>query len=80
MGVTSYLHKETEYIPWSAALDSMGYISKMLKRTAAYGEFKRYMKSLVGPLVRRVGIEQKDGDQGPKLQNFNLPKLTGLLI
>lgn len=32
LGVTSYLHKETEYIPWAAALDGMSYLSSMLKR------------------------------------------------
>jgi hypothetical protein len=63
LGVTSYLHKETEYVPWSAALDNMGYISKMLRRSGAYGEFKRYMRALVEPLMHRVGFELRDNDQ-----------------
>ena len=38
--VTSYLHSETEYIPWAAALTGLRYIEEMLKRTPAYGDFK----------------------------------------
>jgi hypothetical protein len=45
----------------------MGYISRMLKRSAAYGEFKRYMRSLVEPLMKRVGFEVRDDDQDPML-------------
>ena len=40
LSITSYLHKETEYIPWSAALTGLRYLDDMLERTAAYGKFK----------------------------------------
>ena len=40
LGVTSYLEREKAYIAWSAALDGFSYIDKMLKRTAAYGDFE----------------------------------------
>merc|ERR1719219_1183701 len=55
LGVTSYLNKEVEYIPWAAALSGMGYLSQMLKRTPAYGSYKKYMRKLVDPLYNRVG-------------------------
>ena len=35
----------------------MGYISQMLKRTSAYGAYKKYMKKLVDPLYNRVGCK-----------------------
>ena len=41
LSLTSYLSKETEYIPWSAALTGLSYVNKMLKRTSAYGDFRR---------------------------------------
>ena len=63
LGITSYLHKETEYIPWAAALSNMGYISSMLKRSAAYGPFRKYMRYLVDPLYTRVGFELRPDDQ-----------------
>merc|ERR1719266_2949051 len=63
LGVTSYLNKEVEYIPWAAALSGMGYISQMLKRTSAYGAYKKYMKKLVDPLYNRVGYKSDPNDQ-----------------
>ena len=41
LSLTSYLKSETDYIPWSAALSGLTYINNMLKRTEAYGDFKR---------------------------------------
>ena len=63
LGVTSYLNKETEYIPWAAALRGMSYIKLMLKRTPAYGAFKKYMRNLVDPLFKREGYKTQDSDQ-----------------
>merc|ERR1719219_1280145 len=63
LGVTSYLNKEVEYIPWAAALSGMGYISQMLKRTPAYGSYKKYMRKLVDPLFNRVGYKSRVNDQ-----------------
>jgi aminopeptidase N len=51
LGVTSYLNSETEYIPWAAALTALRHLEEMLKRTAAYGNFKVYMRSLIDPLI-----------------------------
>ena len=63
LGVTSYLNKEEEYIPWSAALGGMRYIRDMLKRTPAYGSFKKYVRNLVDPLYKRVGYKTQPNDQ-----------------
>ena len=40
LGVTSYLAKETEYIPWKAALNGIAYLKSMLNRSPVYGDFK----------------------------------------
>ena len=63
LGVTSYLDKETEYIPWSAALGGLSYIKSQLKRTPAYGAFKKYVRNLIDPLYKRVGFKTLDTDQ-----------------
>ena len=63
LGVTSYLGEELEYIPWAAALSGMSYLSRMLKRSAAYGAYKKYMRNLVDPLYNRVGYRSEEGDQ-----------------
>ena len=46
LSVTGYLSKEVEYVPWVSALNGLSYINTMLKRTAAYGEFKKSVLSL----------------------------------
>lgn len=38
--ITNYLRKETEYLPWKAALDNLEYLDAMLRRTTAYDSFK----------------------------------------
>ncbi len=63
LGVTSYLNNEVEYIPWTAALNGMSYINRMLKRTPSYGYFKSYMRKLIDPLYNRVGFKSKPQDQ-----------------
>lgn len=62
LGVTQYLSREIEYTPWKAALYGFGYIDTMLERTPAYGEFQRYMKTLIHPLYNRLGFEAKPSD------------------
>merc|ERR1712223_1454284 len=63
LGVTSYLSKEVEYIPWAAALSGMGYLSRQLKRSPAYGSYKKYMRNLVDPLYNRVGYYSQSEEQ-----------------
>ena len=38
--LTRYLERETEYVPWDAALSSFSYIKSMMKRTSGYGLLK----------------------------------------
>ena len=52
-----------EYIPWAAALSGMSYLSRMVKRSPAYGAYKKYMKNLVDPLYNRVGYYSQSDDQ-----------------
>ena len=63
LGVTSYLSNEVEYIPWAAALSGMDYLNNMLKRSPAYGPFKKYMRNLVDPLYNRSGYYSQSDEQ-----------------
>lgn len=58
----SYLKHETEYIPWAAALGGLSYVNKMLKRTSAYGDFKRYMLLLLEPISNKLGFVPREND------------------
>lgn len=40
LSINSYLGNETEYVPWSAALNNLGYLENMFTRTGGYGPLK----------------------------------------
>ena len=37
LDMTSYLHKELDYLPWDSAASGFGYISSMLEQSSSYG-------------------------------------------
>ncbi|XP_071956915.1 aminopeptidase N-like [Antedon mediterranea] len=55
LDLTRYLNKELEYVPWSVASNSLGYIAKMLKISPAYGRLQEYMRRQITPLYEHVG-------------------------
>jgi len=63
LSLTNYLENETEFIPWYSALRGLSYINRMLVRSSAYGDFKRYMLKLLTPIYRRVGYRPKADDE-----------------
>ncbi|RVE72148.1 hypothetical protein OJAV_G00059050 [Oryzias javanicus] len=47
---TSYLSRDTEFMPWQFALDNLDYYNLMLDRTEVYQPMQEYIKSQVTPL------------------------------
>lgn len=47
---TLFLDKETEYMPWEAALTSLNYFKLMFDRSEVYGPMKKYLLKQVTPL------------------------------
>ena len=45
LGLTGYLSKEEEYVPWFSALKGLSYIDNMLKGNDAHGLFKKLVFS-----------------------------------
>ncbi|EFX67104.1 hypothetical protein DAPPUDRAFT_302210 [Daphnia pulex] len=62
LNLTRYLEHETDYVPWDAALSSMGYISSMMSRTSGYGLLKKHFRTIITPLYNLVGFDQKVGE------------------
>lgn len=62
LSVDSYLAKEVEYIPWTAALDNMAYLESMFTRTGGYGNLKNYLLDLLIPLYDSVGFDDDLND------------------
>jgi len=63
LSLTGYLSRETEYIPWVSALQGLQHIKDMLKRTSAYGQFKKYMLKLLEPIYQKLGFQAKPGEE-----------------
>lgn len=40
LGLTAYLDKEREYVPWSSALSHLGFIGSMLSMRPSYGNYR----------------------------------------
>ncbi|RWS23979.1 aminopeptidase N-like protein [Leptotrombidium deliense] len=59
---TTYLQKEDEYVPWDAASSAFSFLGKMLRRTAIYGEWKRYVLKLITPLYESIGWSEITND------------------
>nr|XP_033775373.1 aminopeptidase Ey-like isoform X2 [Geotrypetes seraphini] len=50
LDTTKFLDKETEYMPWQAALGSLSYFRLMFDRSEVYGSMKKYIRKQVCPL------------------------------
>ncbi|KAB7497104.1 Aminopeptidase N [Armadillidium nasatum] len=58
----SYLKKETEYVPWGTALDSLKYIKRMFQHTGGYGALREFSLSLILPIFEKLEFEEKEND------------------
>ncbi|NWI04281.1 AMPN Aminopeptidase, partial [Tichodroma muraria] len=50
LNTTRFLSKETEYMPWQAALSNLQYFQLMFDRSEVFGPMSRYIKKQVTPL------------------------------
>ncbi|NXF23049.1 AMPN Aminopeptidase, partial [Rhodinocichla rosea] len=50
LNTTRFLGRETEYMPWQAALTNLKYFQQMFDRSEVFGAMSEYMKKQVTPL------------------------------
>ncbi|XP_006822182.1 aminopeptidase N-like [Saccoglossus kowalevskii] len=55
LDMMEYLIKEVDYAPWKAVENALLYSDRMLKRTAVYGDFRKYVKTQINPMYNRLG-------------------------
>ncbi|XP_037798441.1 aminopeptidase N-like [Penaeus monodon] len=58
----SYLKNETEYLPWSAALNSLAYLESMLGASIDRGTIKSFLLDLVMPLYNSLRLTNETED------------------
>ena len=63
---TLFLIKETEYMPWQAALSSLSYFKLMFDRSEVYGPMQNYLRKQVTPLFQHFKNITKTWTQRPE--------------
>ena len=63
---TLFLIKDTEYMPWEAALSSLSYFKLMFDRSEVYGPMQHYLKKQVTPLFQHFKNVTKTWTQRPE--------------
>ena len=58
LGLTGYLSKEEEYVPWFSALKGLSYIDNMLKGKKAHGLFKKLVFSFTKFKIKEPHISR----------------------
>jgi hypothetical protein len=56
------LSQELEYLPWSVAINRLGYIDNILDTTSAYGNFEKYVSNLILPIYNKLGWIEKTNE------------------
>nr|CAD7599193.1 unnamed protein product [Timema genevievae] len=64
LSVTSYLSKESDYIPWASVFTAFSLLDRRLKGAADedYQLFKNYVLNLIGDLYNTLGFDEKPTD------------------
>lgn len=62
LGTLKYLSKESEYVPWRTALNSLGFLDDILSDRRANGYFQQFIRSKVKPLADKLGWEPDNKD------------------
>lgn len=62
LGTLNYLGKETKYVPWKTALNSLGFLEHILSDRPANGNFQRLIRSKVKNLADQLGWVNKKDD------------------
>ncbi|CAH0721327.1 unnamed protein product, partial [Brenthis ino] len=77
MELASYLRRETEYAPLSTGVDALGKIENVLKRTADYGAFQKFMRRLISNAYEKAGgLSVKKIVNGDDLNSVKMQVLT----
>ena len=60
--LTKYLTKEFDEIVWMAIINRAPYVYRMLITTSIYGDYQKYMSSLVQPYYKKLGWTENQSD------------------
>ncbi|CAH2226889.1 jg27993, partial [Pararge aegeria aegeria] len=77
MKLASYLQRETEYLPLYTGLNALSKIENVIKRSADYGAFQKFMRRLITKAYERAGgLSQKRIINGEDLNSVKMQTTT----
>ncbi|RNA18560.1 aminopeptidase N-like [Brachionus plicatilis] len=59
LDLSSYLNKETEFVPWKSFFKSITYLDNMLSSSSCYGLFQKYCARQINDIYRTLGWNDK---------------------
>lgn len=62
LGTVGYLEKETRYVPWKTALNSLGFLGGILGDKRGNGYFQKFVRSKVKGLADKLGWKNQKND------------------
>ncbi|NXD38241.1 AMPN Aminopeptidase, partial [Copsychus sechellarum] len=74
LNTTLFLSRETEYLPWQAALSNLQYFKLMFDRNELFGNMSKYMRKQVKPLFDHYNLTTdnwKDTSNGDLMTQYN---------
>lgn len=75
--LASYLQRENEYLPLSTGLRGLAKIDNVLKRTADYGAFQKFVRKLISEQYEKAGgLATKQIINGDNLDSVKMQTLT----
>ncbi|KAJ2941632.1 hypothetical protein O0L34_g14688 [Tuta absoluta] len=74
--LANYLQRETELSPLQTGLSALGKLSNVLKRTAEYGAFQKFVRQLIGEqYLKTGGLSKKDIINGDDMKSVKMQTL-----
>ncbi|CAD6242385.1 GSCOCG00009475001-RA-CDS [Cotesia congregata] len=62
VNITSYLHQETDYLPWISAVDVIVEMQENMRNTLEEESFETYMLYLTNAVMDKLGFENREDD------------------
>ena len=60
--IIEYLSQETDELVWTGFLNRISFFYESLVTTSAYGDYQKFMRTLVAPLYNQLGWIEKEND------------------
>lgn len=72
----SYLHRETDYVPWAAATNALPYLDRNLRGNKNYDLFEKFVQKLTSLAYKDVRINVVESNHLKRMHRLNVARLA----